>query len=211
MSLSTSSFTSTKPGNYKSCTWSLVTRTQRKLPVHLLVDHHSCSQRVQQYQQGGTKGVWPESINRSLLTGRVWCRRIVTTDDKQCWKVPCVWIEEDRLFHLRWISMGAVPQLQIRTGLQPTCVLFINDTRTHNASISAVYDVVASPNSCSHQTRSTPVWVWSNGCWHNTSVTASIVQARWPAPSMQMPNIMYEYQNVHLQSKEHKMCDLLWL
>ena len=35
---------------------------------------------------------------------------------------------------------------------QPACVLFINDTRTHKMSIYAV-SVVASPNSCSHQTR----------------------------------------------------------
>ena len=50
-------------------------------------------------------------------------------------------------------------QYQEITGLQPACVLFINNTRTHKVSLSAVYDVVASPNSSSHQTRSTPVWV----------------------------------------------------
>ena len=31
--------------------------------------------------------------------------------------------------------------------------------RTHKASIPAVQDVVTSPNSCSHHTRSTTVWV----------------------------------------------------
>ena len=197
MSLSTSSSTSTAVHEpwlleiKETCTsppvgWS----TGQRFGV--VSPSHSCSQQLQQYQQRGSNSVWPDNIHESLPTGRVWCRRSVTTDDKQCWKVPCVWITEDRLFHFRWISMGAVPQLQERTGLKPACVLFINDTWTHKASLSAVYDVVASPNSCSHQTRSTPVWVWSNGCWHNTSVTASIVQAQWPAPSMQMPNIVYE-------------------
>ena len=37
--------------------------------------------------------------------------------------------------------------------------LDFNHTRTYKARISAVYDVVASPNSCSHPTRYTPVWV----------------------------------------------------
>ena len=32
---------------------------------------------------------------------------------------------------------------------------------------------------------------YSNICWNYTWDTASTMQARWPAPSMQMPNIMY--------------------
>ena len=40
---------------------------------------YTCSQWLRQYQQGGSKGVLPESIHGSLPTGRVWCRRTVTT------------------------------------------------------------------------------------------------------------------------------------
>ena len=223
MSLSTSSSTSTKPGNYKSCTWSLVTRKQRKQyqSTYWLINWATVWCRVSEpYMLSAGATVPARWAQRCLAWKHPWIspywkslvyKKSCHHSDKQCWKVPCVWIKEDRLFHFRWISMAAVPHLQERTGLQPACVLFINDTRTHKASISAVYDVVASSNSCSHQTRSTPVWVWSNECWHNTSETAIIVQTWRPAPSMQMHNIVYEYQNVHLQRKEHKMCDVLWL